>query len=262
LLLNLESQTGLPIRIDTESCDFLIGDGLNTPTFHTRALHELDPVWANDVEGDDKVIYRYTSPLWFLNDEDAWKQAGVGYGIVYFPPGVYGGEYVKSSGQYHAILPGQTMATPEIYTVLVGLGHFMLQRSTPPYEEITDAVLVEVHAGETFVVPPDYGHLQINPTDGPMVFSYTVMHPLISNYEPYRRFRGAIYYEMADGPDRFVFNPRYPRRLPLRVVHAARLRQLSVLGLEGRLDYAGVRRSLPKLGFLTRPQEFPTEAHL
>ncbi len=224
MLLDLESQTGLPVRIDTESCDFLIGDGLNAPTFRTRTLRELDPVWANGADEDDRVIYRYSSPLWFSDDADAWSQAGVGYGIVYFPPGVYGGEYVKSLGQYHAILPGHTMATPEIYTVLAGRGHFMLQRSTPPYDAVEDAVLVEVNAGETFLVPPDYGRLQINPTDGPLAFSYAVRHPLMSNYEPYRRFRGAIYYEMADGPERFVFNPRYPRRVPLRVIQAAKLR--------------------------------------
>ena len=260
MLLNLEPQTGLPIRIDSESCGFLIGEGLNTPTFRTRTLHELEPVWANGADGEDKVIYRYSSPLCFLDDADVWKRAGVGYGIVYFPPGVYGGEYVKSSGQYHAILPGHTMAAPEIYTVLVGQGHFMLQRSTPPYDEITDAVLVNVNAGETFIVPPDYGHLQINPTDGPLVFSYTVMHPLTSNYEPYRRFRGAIHYEMADGPERFVFNARYPQRVPLRIVQAAKLRQFTLAGKKA--DYAEIRRCLPNLGFLTRPQEFPAEAHL
>ena len=260
MLLDLESQTGLPVRIDTESCDFQIGKGLNAPTFRTRTVHELDPVWANGADGADRVIYRYSSPLWLLEDADVWRQAEVGYGIVYFPPGIYGDEYVKSSGQYHAILPGHTMATPEIYTVLAGRGHFMLQRATPPYDEVTDAVLVEVDAGETFVVPPDYGHLQINPADAPLAFSYTVMNPLTSNYEPYRRYRGAMYYEMAEGPERFAFNPRYPRRVPLRVIKAAMLRQVPLAGKKA--DYAAVRRSLPDLGFLTSPREFPSQAYL
>ena len=260
MILDLTSESGLPIAIDVESCEFSLEESLNFPSFCTRTVHELDPVWANPVDGDDRIIYRYTSPLWFSNDASAWKQAQVGYGIVFFPPAVFGGEYVKSSGQYHAILPGHTMATPEIYTVLVGQGHFMLQRSVPPYNDITDAVLVEVNAGETFVVPPDYGHLQINPTDGPLVFSYTVMHPLTSNYEPYRRRRGAIYYEMAGTEERFLFNPRYPRRLPLRVLQAAELRQLPFL--EERADYPRILRCLPHLGFLTRPEEFPVEAYL
>jgi len=260
MLLDLEPLSGLPVRIDPDSCEFLLGTELNKPSFCSRTLHELDPVWANRVDGEDRVIYRYTSPLWRAGDERTCKQTRVGYGIVYFPPGVFAGEYVKSSGQYHAIAPGQTMATPEIYTVLVGCGHFMLQRSAPPYREILDPVLVEVNAGETLVVPPDYGHLQINPSAGPLVFSYTVMHPLVSNYEPYRQRRGAIYYEMADGRERFVFNSRYPKRVPLRVLEASHLRQLSFL--DGKPDYHVIRECLPRLGFLTCPEEFPADAWL
>jgi glucose-6-phosphate isomerase len=152
------------------------------------------------------------------------------------------------------------MATPEIYTVLVGCGHFMLQRSVPPYKDILDAVLIEVNAGETFVVPPDYGHLQINPTDGPLVFSYTVAHPLVSNYEPYWQRRGAMYYEMAAGPERFVFNSRYPRRVRLRILQAAHLRQIPFL--DGKVDYHRIRACLSQLVFLTRPEEFPLDAYL
>jgi glucose-6-phosphate isomerase, archaeal len=260
VLLDLEPQSGLPVRLDTESCEFLPDDRLNVPSLCTRTVHELAPVWAGSPQDEDRLIYRYTSPLWFAADEEKWKNAGVGYGIVFFPPGIFAGEYVKSSGQYHAILPGHTAATPEIYTVLVGTGHFMLQRSVPPYDDITDVVMVEVHAGETFVVPPDYGHLQINPTDGPLVFSYTVTNPLTSNYEPYRRFHGAMYFEMASGPERFVFNTRYPRRAPLRVVKAADLEQVPFLA--EKADYSTVLRSLPKLGFLRNPCQFPPEAEL
>jgi hypothetical protein len=147
VLLNLESQTGLPIWLDTVSCEFLTGQGLNTPALCTRTVPELDPVWANRVDGEDRIIYCYTSPLFFGGDMEEWGRAGIGYGIVFFPPGVFGGEFVKSSGQYHAVLAGHTRATPEIYTVLVGRGHFMLQHSAPPYDDITDAVLVEVNAG-------------------------------------------------------------------------------------------------------------------
>jgi glucose-6-phosphate isomerase len=259
MLLDLEPQTGLPVSVETESCEFLFGNGLNAPSLRTRTLHELDPVWANPVDGADRIVYRYTSPLWLSHEANIWEEAGIGYGIVFFTPGVYGGEYVKSSGQYHAIVQGQSAATPEIYTVLAGEGHFMLQRSRPPYEDVTDAVMVIAQEGETFVVPPDYGHLQINPTAGPLLFSYTVKNPLTSNYEPYRRLHGAMYYEMADARQRFVFNPRYKRRVPLRIIHAAKLQQLPFL--EKVPDYAEIRRCLPKLGFLARPRGFPSGAY-
>jgi glucose-6-phosphate isomerase len=260
LTIDLEETSGLPVKVDSETCEIVLGSPLNTPSFLTRKLHDLDAVWANEVLEEDRLIYRYTSALWLPGDEELWRQAGAGYGIVIFLPGVFGGEYVKSSGQYHAIASGQRMATPEIYTVLAGCGHFMLQRSAPPYEEILDAVLVEVNAGETFVVPPDYGHLQINPGDGPLIFSYTVASPLVSNYEPYRQRRGGIYYEMAVGPERFMFNCQYPRRVPLRILQAAHLGQIP--SLAGAVDYHRIRACLPQLVFLTRPEEFPVDAYL
>lgn len=260
MLIDLEEISGLPLKVDGETCEFELGTALSTASFLTRKLHDLDAVWANEVPAEDRTIYRYTSGLWLPGDEEVWRQAGVGYGIVSFLPGVFAGEFVKSSGQYHAISPGERMAAPEIYTVLVGCGHFMLQRAVPPYEEILDAAVVEVNEGETFVVPPDYGHLQINPMDGPLVFSYTVAQPLVSNYEPYRQRRGAIYYEMAAGPERFIFNSQYPRRVPLRILKAAHLRQIPFLA--GKLDYHGIRACLPRLTFLTHPEEFPLDAYL
>jgi glucose-6-phosphate isomerase len=259
-MIDLEEVSGLPVKVESETGDFVLGSSLNTPSILTRKLYDLDTVWANEVLDENRVIYRYTSGLWLPGDGELWRNAGAGYGIVFFLPGVFGGEYVKSSGQYHAIAPSQRVATPEIYTVLVGRGHFMLQRSTPPYEAILDAVLVEVNAGETFVVPPDYGHLQINPTNGPLVFSYTVAHPLVSNYEPYRQRRGAIYYEMAADPARFVFNSHYPRRVPLRIIQAEHLRQIPFL--TGKIDYHRIKACLPELLFLSRPEEFPLDAYL
>ena len=93
-----------------------------------------------------------------------------------------------------------------------------------------------------------------------MIFSYTVRNPLVSNYEPYRQRRGAIYFEMASGRERFSFNSRYPRRVPLRILEAKTLRQAPFL--VGRADYRCVRAFLPQLPFLTRPEEFPPDAYL
>ena len=61
MFLDLESQTGLPVRIDMESCDFLICDGLNYPTFRTMTVHELDPVRVNGAHGDGRVTIRCDS---------------------------------------------------------------------------------------------------------------------------------------------------------------------------------------------------------
>ena len=258
--LRLEEATGLPVELDTATCELILGKGLNAPSYCVRKIRDLDGVWANPQDVKDGVAYRYTSGLWLAGDEARWKAARVIYGIVVFAPGTVGGEYFKSSGQYHPIMAGNTMATPEIYTVLQGIGHFLLQKSAPPYDEIEDAVLVEVRAGETFVVPPDYGHLQINPGPDPLAFSYVVMDGMKGEYEPFRRRRGAIYYEMAGGRERFVFNAQYGKKIPLRIVRTDQICQVPFL--RGGVTYQKIRDRLADLGWLTDPAQFPATAGL
>lgn len=257
---NLEKQCGLPVAVDTDTCELILGEGLNRPTYCTRKRHDLDAVWARPEDGPDRVIYRYTGGLHLDGDEARWTAANVIYGIVVFTPGIFGGEYVKSSGQYHPPAAPGRQATPEIYTVLSGTGHFLLQKASPPYEVIEDAVLVEVQAGESFVVPPDYGHLQINPAAEPLVFSYAVMDGMKGQYDAFKARGGAMYFEMADPANRFVFNPRYDRKVPLRVRRAADLRQLH--WLKGPVTYPVIRDRLPELKFLTDPAAFPATAEL
>jgi glucose-6-phosphate isomerase, archaeal len=260
MILNLRRQTGLPIKYDVDSCKLILGDGLNRPSYRVKTLRGHDPVWANPVHDEDRAIYYYTSSLWLAGDESQWKKSRVEYGIVVFPPGIFGGEYVKSAGQYHPLCGNNRQATPEVYTVLHGTGHFLLQKSAPPYDVIEDAVLVEVEEGETFVVPPDYGHLQINPSDEPLIFSYTVMQGMNGVYQPFRQRRGAIYYEMADGSEHYVFNTRYADKMPLRIVKASEICQVPLLSKGA--SYHAIRDLLPELAFLTDPTLYPDNAHL
>ncbi|MBI4166686.1 MAG: glucose-6-phosphate isomerase [Acidobacteria bacterium] len=260
MTIDLEPRCGLPVHVDIKSGDLRFGHPLSTPAITERRMWDMAPVWAHPFEAEDKVLYQFTVPLSLPGDEELWNQAGVGYGIVVCPPGVYGGEYAKSFGHYHPRPAGSSMAPPEIYTVLHGTAHYVLQKSAPPYDSVSDAVLVEVNAGETVIIPPDYGHLQINPANCPLVFSYAVMTGIKSDYEPFRQRRGAVYYEMANGGPRFVFNPRYSRPIPLRFVKAAELAQAPFL--KCGVTYLGLRDQLDKLRFLTNPELFPDSAYL
>jgi len=259
---SLEKWCGLPVVLDTDTCELILGKDLNDPSYRTRRLHDLDAVWANSVPDPDRVIYHYTSGLWFAEDEAMWKEANIIYGIVVFTPGTFAGEFNKSSGQYHPIIPPNTMATPEVYSVLHGIGHFLLQKASPPYEIIEDAIMVEVQAGETFVVPPDYGHLQINPGNAPLVFSYAVMNGMQGVYEPFRKTQGAIYYEMADKGDskKYVFNSNYKDKLSLRVIKAGDICQLPFVN--DNVTYQEIRDNLGQLEFLTISEKFPKHAAL
>jgi glucose-6-phosphate isomerase len=260
MIKELGTACGLPVAFNTDTCELILSEELNEPSYRVRKLHDLKAVWANPIEEEDQEVYRYTNGLYFAEDEVKWKEANVVYGIVIFVPGTFSGEYVKSSGQFHPPVQPCNMGTPEIYTVLHGVGHFLLQKASPPFDKVEDAVLVKVNAGETFVVPPDYGHLQINPGDEPLVFSYAVMDGMAGCYDPFKERKGAIYYEMANGDEPFVFNTNYPEKLPLRVLNAADLCQLPELN--ENVTYQAILDRLPELPFLTDPTTFPESAAL
>ncbi|MBT3296554.1 MAG: hypothetical protein HN919_20225 [Verrucomicrobia bacterium] len=252
-LKDLEPACGLPVKFDSETCELLLGERLNHPSYCVRKLHDLGSVWANPVTDEDRVIYRYTSGLHLPGDQQIWRDANVIFGIVIFPPGTFNGEYVKSSGQFHPPAAPTNQATPEVYTVLSGTGHFMLQKASYDrgYEDTSDPVLVEVQAGESFVVPPDYGHLQINPSDEPLVFSYLVMDGMKGQYNPYKKMKGAAFYEMEDG---FIRNPNYDPSLELRIIKAGDICQLPKLN--ENVTYQRVKEILPELKFITDPTAF------
>ena len=260
MIKELEKACGLPVAFDMDRCELILSEELNEPSYRVRKLHDLKAVWAHPIEEDDQVVYRYTAGLYFQEDESKWKEANVAYGIVIFVPGTFSGEYVKSSGQFHPPVLPCNMGTPEIYTVLHGVGHFLLQKASPPFDKVEDAVLVKVNAGETFVVPPDYGHLQINPSNEPLVFSYAVMDGMSGCYDSFKERKGAIYYEMANGNEPYVYNSNYPERLPLRVLNASELCQLPELN--ENVTYQAIRDRLPELHFLTDPTVFPESASL
>ncbi len=262
MIIHLEESCGLPVALNADTCEYILGEDLNDTSYRTRKVDDLKGVWANPVDGNACIAYRYTAGLWLPGDEEIWKKANIIYGIVSFMPGTFGGEFVKSSGQYHPVVPPNTAATPEVYTVLYGTGHFMLQKAVPPYEKIEDAVLVKVRAGETFVVPPDYGHLQINPAGESLIFSYVVMDGMSGVYEPFREKQGAIYYEMdsESESERYVFNTHYPEKVPLRIINAGDIRQLPFLNED--VNYQRVKENLDKLEFITQPDVFPEYAAL
>ena len=53
-MIDLEKSSGLPVKVDSETCEIVLGSSLNTPTFPTRKLHDLDALWANEVLEVDK----------------------------------------------------------------------------------------------------------------------------------------------------------------------------------------------------------------
>ena len=184
---------------------------------------------------------------------DRWwmKEKKLRYDITVIPPQVICGEFVKTKGHYHPVNKAGT-GYPEIYEVLEGTAHYLLQR-----EDLTDIVLVTAGAGDVVIVPPGYGHVTINPTeDQTLHMANIVSGAFASDYSGYVTKKGAAYYEMADGT--WSKNRSYGRIPAMRVVSAQRTGTRKA-GFTFPLYHLIEQRS-PMLGFLNKPEEYPDTA--
>ncbi|HOV67903.1 MAG TPA: glucose-6-phosphate isomerase family protein [Methanoregulaceae archaeon] len=196
---------------------------------------------------------RITGPIYQMfrdiarSEEDRrWLEGQrVRYDITRIPPATYCNEFVKTKGHYHPLNPAG-VAYPEVYEVMAGHAHYLLQRP-----DHSDAVLIDAPAGSIVLIAPGYGHVTINPGEEDLVMSNLVSTAFSSDYRPYEVLHGAVYYELADGT--FVPNPAYPRVPPLR-----RLRppDLGMLGLPVSGTLYGLVEERVPLDWLNEPERF------
>jgi glucose-6-phosphate isomerase, archaeal len=133
-------------------------------------------------------------------------------------PGTLGGEYVKTAGHYHPEKPGTGCTYPEVYEVLHGRAHYLLQRPHPAFpDQLEASILVAAKPGDKVLIPPGFGHITINPGGDYLIMSNWVAAAFTSLYDPIRRLGGGAYYELqaAEGPE-FIANEKYRGTPPLQ----------------------------------------------
>jgi len=217
-----------------------------------RMLSEIEAVLL-DREilqgGDRELYYMYRDLALSQRDRDTMLEHGLRYDITIIPPAMLGREYVKTAGHYHPHAPGTDMSYPEVYEVLAGEGHYMLQKLTGG-GSVIDVVLVRALVGDKVIIPPDYGHVTINTSNKELKMANWVSREFSSMYEPYVELHGAAYYLTEDG---FIANPGYRDAPEVRKVKP---KSFSEVGLVRGREIYGLVRDLGKLDFLNRPQEF------
>jgi len=136
---------------------------------------------------------------------------------------------------------------PEIYEVLEGQAHYLLQSRT-----LDDIVLIAACAGDLVIIPPGYGHVSINPTpDETLVMANIVSTAFESDYREYEERHGAAYFELCSGD--LEKNPQYPDLPPVRHLRpnsghgARRIVRGPLYNLIGNED---------ALAFLNRPEKY------
>jgi len=193
------------------------------------------------------VYYMYRDVARSVPDRSWLTKQQLRFDITLIPSREMCGEFVKTKGHYHPDDPSGT-GYPEIYEVLAGEAHYLIQD-----QDCSDVVMITACAGEIVVVPPGYGHVTINPNKTTVLQMANIVSSQFSgDYQRYETQRGAAYYEMVK--EGIVKNPSYPEHPPLRLFKAQRLMDMRNTITDPL--YGLIEKRDPVLEFLNRPEKY------
>lgn len=207
----------------------------------------LDQEWLK--ENRRAELYYMYRDLWKEGDRKIIEGADLRYDITVIPPRVMGKEYVKTKGHYHPEA-ADGVSYPEIYEVLEGKAHYLLQKRSGK-GKLEDFALVKAEAGEKALIPPNYGHITINPAEEPLKMANWVYRGFDSIYEDILELEGGAYYELSNG--KFVKNENYEKVPNLR---SAEVTDIPRLGIETGKDMYDLIENPSNLEFLKTPQDY------
>ena len=216
------------------------------PSPRVRTIEEIREVLMDPACECREPLYFMYRDLSKNRDDGRWlRDHDLRYDVTVIPARTLCGEYVKTKGHHHPG-NGKGVPYPEIYEVLEGEAHYLLQTISAD-----DVRLIRAGPGDLVLIPPGYGHVTINPGGSPLVMANMVSARFESDYSAYERLRGAAYFELAGG--RLVRNPHYPRSTAIRTLNASFQEGLGLLPAGPLYSLIGTE----SFGFLNRPEDYP-----
>ncbi len=219
------TKSGLPLRWDETGKKLDFGPGMKEIEPALRNLGEMKDVLYSEAALDRDPalpLYYMYRDVHLAEHRSFFREAGIRYDITVLVPGMLEREYVKTAGHYHPFKEGTGCTYPEVYEVLQGEAHYLLQKPRnfdDPAAGLDEVLVVAAGPGDKVLIPPGFGHITINPGSGFLVMSNLVADNFDSIYGPIKEMGGAGYYEVApagkeQGPV-FIPNVRYPSLPPL-----------------------------------------------
>lgn len=192
-MTDLRPVSSLPLFIENDG-RLRMEAGLATARTQARRCDELRPVLLDPAATGSTEAYWMYRAVSLPADREWFAAAGVRYDITVIRPGTIGREYVKTAGHFHPVCPGSGLAYPEVYEVLHGTAHFLLQLPGDREDVVAEVLLIEVPTGGRVVIPPGYGHVTINASAGWLVTANLVADGFDNCYDPYVRAGGGAFY--------------------------------------------------------------------
>lgn len=256
-------KSGLPLYLNDENHVMALSGELKLGGYGRKMAADMRGLLADETNLPSReAYYDVYRGIAYPQDEALLARHDYRYDITIVMPGTVNGECKKTSGHYHGYNPQHTSTYAEVYEVMSGTALYILQKSPdfdihPQDITLDDVILVTVQAGETLLVPPNYGHASVNIGEGPLVFSNLAYVPCPVDYAPVRNYRGMAYYiKKKNNELQTELNPTYGSvRMPQ--VKFASVKENPALGIRfGRPVYESFRENPQAFDFLAHPDGY------
>lgn len=213
---------------------------------YKKTTKELNPVLFTH-SAEERVVYEV--------QREVAKIGELRYDMTTILPGAIGRELPKTFGHYH---PEKTKGVryPEIYEVLEGQALYLIQRpSTKNPKVIEEVYLVETSENEKAVIPPNFGHVTINPKNIKLEMA-NWCGDFDNDYTTYENLHGACYYliESKNKKEIEFHKNSYYEEIPELI--KVKPREIPELGIIWEKPMIEMKNSPKKLEFLVEPEKY------
>ena len=246
-MIDLWPECGLPIQLDEVNCELILDESLLGNRPEQRQLEELREVLYQKDLQEPKKLYTLFNDVGRAGERSILLQNGLRYDLGIMPPLKMGAEYIKTMGHYHSICPRTNSRYAEVYEIIHGQAHFILQEQDPKDPQIvTDVVWTQAGKGDRLITPGNYAHVTINPGPGVLVMANIAVVDCDLSFSEIAQMGGCAYFDIEEnGRPTFVRNTAY-RQVPS--IRKVCLKNLQAFGLDPeRPIYSAA---------VDRPQEF------
>ncbi|MBO8169599.1 MAG: glucose-6-phosphate isomerase [Thermoanaerobacteraceae bacterium] len=208
-------------------------DNIYAPQPSVRRLKDAADVLYESVPLSDRPLYYMYRGVHYREDRSLFLDNDIRYDITVILPGLVGHEYIKTVGHFHPLKPQSSETYPEYYEVLEGEALYILQKNNRA-GEVEEIMAIEAKKGDKVFIPPNYGHITVNPGERPLVMANLIESNFSSLYQPFADKRGAAYYciKGENGKREFVKNENYHNSVGLKLMAAPSLEQPLDLDLD------------------------------
>lgn len=242
VLVDLKEISGLPLKLNKNKLVF--GRGMNSVIPEARTKERMQAVLKNPKAKAPKEFYYMYRDVCLEKDRRLIRKNNLRYDITILPPFKVGDEYNKTFGHYHQKVPKTRVFWPEIYQILEGQAHYLMQSK--------DEVMVfDARKGDKCVMLPGFAHITINPnTREPLVMANWVYPGFKSNYGPIEKNQGGMWYETTQG---FVPNKKYKKNPPIKIITA---KDFPDFGVTSKPMYYEAIKNPKSFQWLVKPQKY------